>query len=397
MALEEFDPEHQAVLACALAPADLEPAALSPTFAQARSWKKVEAVARLNQLRPQVAACLVSAAGTCEEGLRLLESLEATARVHRGHAMMMAGEVLRALELLRAAGIRAVAFKGPAFAALVDGRPGQRESGDLDILVSPEDAFASVDCLLRAGYQGALPLAALRSRWLTLATNELGLELPGSPVMVELHWRLAPRWSSVAIGVEDVFDSLVPRDYLGTTISWPGPEALFLIHVVDGMKAGGCGMRWVGDLAAILRRERLDWQQVSATARRNGGLASVEIALALVEDLASEACAALRLPALAAPLPPEARSMAASARRRPRASRALHAIRKRLATDERLAGAREHFAWALRAADDPLKAAAAIAGYLAGPAVADLKSIPAEGISDFGLRLRAARRRLEAR
>lgn len=394
---EEFDAEHRILVACAIAPGYMPVEALRPAIEAVQSWERLAASAALNQLRPQLAACVSGVPPQTGGAARARAELQEAARVHEGHALMMAAELRRALDILRAGGVLAVPFKGPAFASLLHGRLAHREMGDLDILLLPGDITRAVDALVREGHECMLPTAGLRSSWLPLATNELGLERAGSPVMIELHWRLAPRWCPVAIEVADVFANLAQRPFLGHPISWPGPEELLLVHVVDGMKSGGCGIRWLGDMATILRGEAIDWTRVSAIARRNGGVRSLGVALAVVEELSAALASDLRLQQLRVDLEPEARALAANARRHNRSLSAIRDIRNRLATDSRLTGPLDHFRWALKVADRPARASAAVLRHMAGPTMDDLMSMPASGLSDVALRIRALRRRLGER
>jgi len=174
-----------------------------------------------------------------------------------------------------------------------------------------------------------------------------------------------------------------------------GGEAL-LVHVADGMKSGGSGVRWLADLLAILRAGGIDWPRTRAIAERSNGLDTVRIALALADALASGLAALFERSDLALDLPPAARVLGGEARANARLARAVHAIRNRLRRDARLVGATAHFLWALQVADRPTRVAAAIARCASGPTIADLAAMPPEGLSDALLRLRALRRRLKA-
>lgn len=390
MGLEGFDAEHRVLLACALSARGADLAGVAARASrEVRCWEGLARSAALNQLRPQLAACLRAIELSSPEARGIRAELEEVAGAHRGHGLMISAELIRILEVLRSAAIPAVPFKGPAFAALLGAGPAQREAGDLDILIEEANIGRAVEALSVLGYESALAGAALRSAWLPRATNELGLLRRSDSMLVELHWRLAPSWFAVPAEVGDVLRRLGRRSFFGAEIPWPDAESLFLIHVADGMKSGGCGIRWIGDLVAILRDAGLDWARVIETAQRNGALDSVRIALAV----------ALQVAAAGSPgfdPPPAARLIARQALERSRSARAVGSIRTRLASDARLAGPAAHFCWAVQVGDKPAAVIGAIARHLLGPALADLQAMPAEGLSDLGLRFRALRRRLGA-
>src|SRR4029079_8890452 len=103
------------------------------------------------------------------------------------------------------------------------------------------------------------------------------------------------------------------RDFAGLRISWPQADQLFLVHVADGMKSGGSGVRWLADLLAILRAGGIDWPRTRAIAERNNGLNNVRLALAVADALSAELAASFERPDLALDLPSSARLLAGEA------------------------------------------------------------------------------------
>jgi hypothetical protein len=377
-----LDVEHRMLLGCALRTL---PAATSPA---AIDWTRLEAAARAHQLRPRLSASLSAGALPIAGAAEARARAAASAGAHEGHSLMRAGELVQVLEVLEKGGVDAVPFKGPAFAAIVDDGPRLRECSDLDILVRVEAIGRAVRALAPLGYEPLLPGQAIESPWLALATDELLLVRDSDASLVELHWRLGQRWYPAAIGLEAMWPRLRREAFLGASVRWPAPEDLFLLHVTDGMKAGGASIRWLADLAAMMRSyPAIDWEQVRQVAVQHGGLATVRIALAAVDR-------ALRETGAGEALPPGARALLAGMAGRERA--ALYEMYARVQADAPLGSARDHFAWAMRIADNRTRVAGEIARYLAGPAFADLLRMPPRAESDPLLRLRSLARRLGA-
>jgi len=393
MPLREFDPEHCLLLACALAPAGTD---LSGAFAhlpgEAPSGERLLAGAALHRILPQLAAQVPRSNAVVAQAIGV--RLEAATRANHGRGLFMTVELARALDALRAAGIPAVPFKGPAFASLLGDGPGAREMDDLDLLVRPSDVGKAAQTLAPLGYAATLPPQALASPWLTRVACELGLSAHRDEALIELHWRASPHWFPAPCTLDDVMERSSERDIFGCRMLWPAPEQLLLVHVSDGMKSLGCGMRWIGDVARILRHHpSLDWAHVRKVATRSGGLGSVRVALATANELAGEVAQRLDVPALALVLPSPAQTLADEAKRDSRLANAVRSIRMRLQSADWSSGPMPHFAWALSVADHPAHVALEIARYLAGPSVADLVTMPERGESDLALRLRALRRR----
>lgn len=390
-----LDAEHRLVAACALAPAGLCPSAIveRASIGGITAAGLVE-VARANQLRPETAAILARA-GALPRGLRVaLTELTVAARAHEGHGRMLAAELGTILAALRTAGIRAVPFKGPAFAAWLGDGPGLREMGDLDIFIGAADIARAVTAVGSLGFRSAMPARALDSPWLARATNELLLERAPDGAVLELHWRPGPAWYPAPLLVEDVFAAALEGSLYGERILWPAPETLFLIHVADAMKSRGCGLRWIGDLARIVRHGPLDWSRIRATAAGRHGLGNVRVALAVIGRVSGEVARAFAEPSLHTVLPPPACALAQEGEADARSLAAVDAILAGLATDQRRVGARESLRWAMRISDRPARAALEVLRYLSGPAAADLEAMPPDGESEASLRYRAFRRRL---
>ncbi len=169
----------------------------------------------------------------------------ATAR-DRAAAMALEVHADLAINVLRDAGVVALALKGPALALSAHGDIGLRSSGDVDILVAPDDLRrAAVGALSRQGYvllddpvDGAgLPVLHRR------------LSHPQRP-RVELHWRV--HWHETAFS----------RDMLAR--SRPGPDGRLEAHPADlgaslllfFARDGFYGLRLAADIAGWWDRHR---------------------------------------------------------------------------------------------------------------------------------------------
>ena len=386
------------LLASALAPPGAcAQSAVARASREIRSWERLAAAAAGSQLRPRLARLIASVEPDGEDARAARDALVRDACAHEGRGRLMAAELIRVHSALTRAGIEAAPFKGPSLAQFVGDGTGTREMNDLDLIIDASSLARAADALSNLGYAPALPRRALECPWLARVSNEAAFLGPGA-MLLELHWSLAQPWCPAPIRARDVLSRLGVRDFHGASLPWPQPEELLLILVADGVKPGGGGLRWVGDLADLLRkRAALDWDRVAGTARENGGLNSVRIALALVEDLSRDVARALELPKVVVELPPPAMELAREARRSKRLAAAIEAMRARLAADGGFENPAESFRWAVQVSDRPAHALARILAYLTGPSVADLAAMPREGLGDARLRARALRRRLGLR
>lgn len=161
-------------------------------------------------------------------------------------------------DALDAAGVRAVAYKGPALAVDVHGDVGARWFTDLDLLIAEADRDRAVHALRAVGYASPAGLSAraerVYSRWEGVAHLARGDDLP-----VELHWRCqAPRYG----GPQDPADVVArarPCGLGGGSVLVPAPEDLGVLLALHGVKHGWTSLMWVADFVAAVSRPGFDW------------------------------------------------------------------------------------------------------------------------------------------
>lgn len=124
--------------------------------------------------------------------------LEAAAGRQRAGAVILAEDLSVALDALRTAGVRALAFKGVALAAQAYGEFTMRGAGDLDILVAPDDLCLAHRALTQTGWRPSpnYPIPGESWAWRHLVRSGNELTLTGTHSEIDLHWNLAPTWNT---------------------------------------------------------------------------------------------------------------------------------------------------------------------------------------------------------
>jgi hypothetical protein len=136
-------------------------------------------------------------------------------------------ELPRLLELLAAAGIRPLLFKGAALACTHYAEPGLRERADTDVLVRPAERDRLLAILEAQGYQRAEGTGA------EVASSEVSLWKDGSPVTLDLHWRInnSPLLSG-ALQFEQLDAHATPLPALGPHARGPGVADAVLLAAI---------------------------------------------------------------------------------------------------------------------------------------------------------------------
>jgi hypothetical protein len=221
-------------------------------------------------------------------------------------------QLVSTMNTLERAGLRALAVKGPALAALAYPNPILRPSVDLDILVSTSEAQRAVAALASAGFKhdASCPAPAGDLR----LDNEQTLISPDGRTTVELHWALLPMGHSLP----STFDELWNRAQIVRLATGPvrtlGLEDLFLYLCQHGTKHGWERLMWVCDLAMLAAHfTNAAWEALLNRCRMAGTLRMVLLGLSLARNLLG-----IRLP------PAAGRAIAADSNLRTLSARVEH-------------------------------------------------------------------------
>jgi hypothetical protein len=255
------------------------------------------------------------------------------------------GELVRILSHLESAGIKALPYKGPVLAETLYGEVTQRQFSDLDVLIVPADVPKARAALLDLGYKPGLDLAShIKTAYVETAHIKNGYEYSFrasyGPNLLELQWRILPRFYSIDFDVADLLEradeiSLGRRDDLatqlplkkenevsrnsreaapeysprrkpwvenGTPPSFNGTkdqlrpslgrpmrtlraEDLLLVLCVHAAKHVWVQLSWLCDIAQLTKSPQLDWQAIHHEAKRLGIERIVSLNLLLTHKL----------------------------------------------------------------------------------------------------------------
>lgn len=214
-----------------------------------------------------------------------MEALRSASRTTRQYNFFLLGELRQLLELFAAHNISVVPFKGPALAVLVYGNLALRTFGDLDVMVFRHDLLRAKDLLLSAGYQLAFTPQSAQDTAPRLTDFYILLHHEGR-VRVDLQWRIKGRSFAFALDTEGLQDRLLSTSLAGTTTLTFAPEDLLIILCVHGSKHLWGKLKWICDVAEMLRRHAgMDWQRVRELARQSHSERMLALGLYLAHHL----------------------------------------------------------------------------------------------------------------
>jgi len=189
-------------------------------------------------------------------------------------SIQIRGELPRLLSGLRAHGVNALAFKGPALAALAYANENLRTFTDLDLLIREERVDPAVEALREMGFREKRPMpSAVESTWATYRPwhaphgNANGFVRDAGDageLHLDLHWGLASRYFQFPMEPEALWDRqvLVSLDS-GSAVPTFSPEDTLLVQCMHAAKDAYYRLSHTCDIAEVLRaRPTLDIEVV---------------------------------------------------------------------------------------------------------------------------------------
>lgn len=279
-------PEVKLLLACTRTAIDAGTAArIQGLLQQDLDWDYLLQTARRHAVVPLVYWTLHASFASAVPPATL-ELLRSQYRESAQHSLALTGELLKLLGLFEAQGIRAIPLKGPVLAAMAYGNLSLRRFGDLDILVRHPDVLRAKQILLSQGYRPE-PELTCRQEALHLQTHYVYTFVhDGSAAVVELHYRIRPRYFSFTLDPGQLQRSL-ELIAVGSKHVWSlSPEDTLLILCAHGANHCWERLAWICDIAELLRTHpSLNWRQVQEQARTVGSERMLLLGLWLAHEL----------------------------------------------------------------------------------------------------------------
>src|SRR5438270_1801451 len=225
-----------------------------------------------------------------QQGLQIPDQaagqLREICRTTAQQSLLLAAELLRVLKALKAAGVIAVPYKGPALAAAVYGNTGLRRSGDLDLLLCHASLEPAKKVLKEIGYVPCLALSAEQESKYARAQGALDFINPENNIALDLHCGIAPRHFAVAMPLELLLERAIQIPFAGSQVLMLQPEDLVLVLCIHGGKHGWNRLGWICDLSQTLFvYPQLDWRLVLRRADAAGLRRMLLLGLMLAETL----------------------------------------------------------------------------------------------------------------
>ncbi|MCY7283873.1 MAG: nucleotidyltransferase family protein [Cyanobacteria bacterium CAN_BIN43] len=262
----QLPPEHELIICCARLQAEAHTVErIKSLVRQDLDW---QSVIRLAQQQGVMPLLYVNLQKICAASvpINVLQSLEQLFSTNRFSSLLLTSELIKIFTLLEKQAIAVVPYKGPVLAAAVYGDVSLRQYCDLDLVLQQENILPVKQLLIEQGYEPkdsmteAEELAFLQSK----TEHNYTLVHYGKKIIVELHWRITPRFTSL-IEPKHFWQNLKPASLAGANFLNLSLEDWLPILCVHGSRHRWERLTWLCDIAEIMRlRPDLDWDAVIA-------------------------------------------------------------------------------------------------------------------------------------
>jgi hypothetical protein len=200
-------------------------------------------------------------------------------------SLWLADLLRRVLGSLSEKGIEALPYKGPVLAQELYGDIAMRQYIDLDILVREVDVDRATAALAEVGLTPHLRLRPAEHKAYIQSGYEFVFDGFGNANVVELQWRILPRFYAVEFDTEAFFQRARGIEVSGMKVATLSSEDLFLVLCVHAAKHLWARLSWIYEIAGLSTAGDIDWDRVKREATRLGIQWIVGVSCRLGQDL----------------------------------------------------------------------------------------------------------------
>ncbi len=247
------------------------------------------------------------------EQREVLHSIQELSASKALRSLAMAGEIKRICARFEGAGLAPITFKGPTLALLAYGGLALRDSTDVDLFVPRSQLTAAIELFKADGY------AKRATAWGEgfAGEFEIAMQHPAHDWALDLHWQLMPPYF-LRMAPARVAERSIRVRTGGYGVRTLRTEDHLLFLAIHAAREGWGMVRFACDIAGLIARCPIDWDDLDRESVRAGCRRAVGVALLLANELCH------------APVPREALERQ---RRDPAVERAAAEARSRIGSD----------------------------------------------------------------
>jgi len=200
-------------------------------------------------------------------------------------ALLLSRELIRIVDHLSALGIDVMPYKGLALAEVIYGDIALRRSGDIDLLVRPQDLRRIRDAVRELGYTPHMTFSEAEERAYLKSGYECAFDGAAGPNLLEVQWAIQPRFYAIDFDLVGLFQRAATVTVAGHSMKTPSSEDLLLVLSAHAAKHVWGRLVWLCDIARIMSLPSLDWIWIGSQARVLGIGRILRVSMLLAQRL----------------------------------------------------------------------------------------------------------------
>lgn len=264
-----LDHEWKILLAAAsVTSAEQKQARLGSLLQQPVRWNSLFSLADHHGVQPLLYEGLASIAQELPPAE--FEFLRQSHKANLHKALLLSRELIRIVDHLADLGIEVMPYKGLALAELVYGDIALRQSGDIDLLIRPEDFRRVREAVGKVGYVPHDFFSEAEERAQLKSGYEYAFDGAAGPNLLEVQWAIQPRFYAIDFDMTGLFERATTVVVAGQPMKTLCEEDLFLVLSAHAAKHVWGRLIWLCDLARIISLPNLNWNRIREQAEYLG-------------------------------------------------------------------------------------------------------------------------------
>jgi hypothetical protein len=273
--------------ACSVIPAEEKREHLRSLLCQPIRWDSLLDLAVRHGTEPLLYEAISSIAERDPDAIATdtMRALQQGHRLNLRKSLLLSRELIRILDRLENLKIEAIPYKGLALAEFLYGDIALRQSGDIDLLIRPQDFPRVRDAVRDLGFMPHTVLSKAQERAYLKSGYECSFDGSAGPNLLEVQWAIQPRFYAIDFDMAGIFERAVTVNVAGRAMRTPSAEDLFLTLSAHAAKHVWGRLIWICDLARIMAVPNLNWPWIASQARALGVVRILRISMLAAHKL----------------------------------------------------------------------------------------------------------------
>jgi len=264
-------------------------------------WKLLFDLAERHGVQPLLHRALVDVQDGVDDAVPPAEmaQLRQSNQNNLHKALLLSRELIRIVDHVSSLRIEVMPYKGLALAEAIYGDIALRQSGDIDLLIHPQDLPHVRDAVRELGFMPHLSFSEVEETAYLSSGYEYAFDGAAGPNLLEVQWAILPRFYSIDFDMPALFLRAVAVTVAGHSVKTPSPEDLFLVLSAHAAKHVWGRLVWLCDIARLMSLPTLNWNWIGSQVEALGIARMIAVTMLLANrllDVAIPAAAQASLP-----------------------------------------------------------------------------------------------------